>query len=345
MTGLVLEGGGTKGSYEAGAYIAFLKCGIKIDGVVGTSIGAINAAFIASGRGHELPKIWRSINISSLIGLSDDYHEELKKGITFSLIKKSFKNIISAIENKGLELNNLREFLEKELDIEKLYKSPIDFGLVTVKRKGLEPLYLFKEDMLKEKMIDYILASSYLPIFKKEKLIDDNFYLDGGFYDNGPVNMLYKKGYDKIFLIKADGIGITKKFDPSKVTIIKPSRYVGLTIELNSNIVNENIRMGYFDTMRVLKKLDGNIYTFKKRSVSYYKRINRNISAPEYRRVKNFFGTNTYKDTTIKALEYIMKKEEYNYYKIYNAYKEIKYIRKKCQKEHFIYEYISNLKF
>ena len=52
--------------------------------------------------------------------------------------------------------------------------------------------------MQKDKIKDYILASCYLPIFKKEKLIDDNYYLDGGFYDIGPVSMLLNKGYNKI---------------------------------------------------------------------------------------------------------------------------------------------------
>ena len=49
MNGLVLAGGGVKGSYQIGAYLAFKSCGIKIDGVVGTSIGSFNAALIVSG--------------------------------------------------------------------------------------------------------------------------------------------------------------------------------------------------------------------------------------------------------------------------------------------------------
>jgi len=34
--GLVLEGGGAKGAYQAGAYKALLELGIEIDGVSGT---------------------------------------------------------------------------------------------------------------------------------------------------------------------------------------------------------------------------------------------------------------------------------------------------------------------
>ena len=39
MRGLVLEGGGAKGAYQAGAIKALEKKGIKFDGVAGTSTG------------------------------------------------------------------------------------------------------------------------------------------------------------------------------------------------------------------------------------------------------------------------------------------------------------------
>ena len=54
MNGIAFSGGGLKGAYQVGAYKAFLDCNIKIDGFVGTSIGALNAAIIASGKYEEL---------------------------------------------------------------------------------------------------------------------------------------------------------------------------------------------------------------------------------------------------------------------------------------------------
>ena len=48
MIGLVLSGGGVKGAYQVGSYFAFKKCHIKIDGIVGCSIGSFNAAMIAA---------------------------------------------------------------------------------------------------------------------------------------------------------------------------------------------------------------------------------------------------------------------------------------------------------
>jgi len=49
---LVLQGGGALGAYQVGVYEALHEAGIEPDWVIGTSIGAINAAIIA-GNGRE----------------------------------------------------------------------------------------------------------------------------------------------------------------------------------------------------------------------------------------------------------------------------------------------------
>lgn len=49
QTALVLCGGGAQGAAEIGFYQAMVEQGIKPDFIVGTSVGALNGAFIASG--------------------------------------------------------------------------------------------------------------------------------------------------------------------------------------------------------------------------------------------------------------------------------------------------------
>ena len=78
MTGLVLGGGGVKGSYQVGAYLAFKKCGIKIDGVVGTSIGSFNAALIVSGMEKELYNCWKDVNVGELLNFNTKYIDLFK---------------------------------------------------------------------------------------------------------------------------------------------------------------------------------------------------------------------------------------------------------------------------
>lgn len=62
MRYLVLCGGGSRGAIEAGFAQALWEAGVQFDGIVGSSVGAVNGAFLAAG-GHpdELAKIWRSL--------------------------------------------------------------------------------------------------------------------------------------------------------------------------------------------------------------------------------------------------------------------------------------------
>src|SRR5271155_4881545 len=60
---LVLQGGGALGAYQVGVYQALHEAGIEPDWVIGTSIGAINAALIAGNpadaRVGRLSEFWR----------------------------------------------------------------------------------------------------------------------------------------------------------------------------------------------------------------------------------------------------------------------------------------------
>ena len=62
---LVLSGGGALGAYQAGAYAALEKCGVRPNWIAGTAIGAINAAIIAGNPPHErasqLRRFWQEI--------------------------------------------------------------------------------------------------------------------------------------------------------------------------------------------------------------------------------------------------------------------------------------------
>jgi NTE family protein len=69
--GLVLQGGGALGSYQAGVYEALESSGYTPDWVAGISIGAINAAIIAGNapkdRMHRLRSFWQEITAPTML--------------------------------------------------------------------------------------------------------------------------------------------------------------------------------------------------------------------------------------------------------------------------------------
>ena len=63
---LVLSGGAALGAYQAGAYAALERCGVRPNWIAGTAIGAINAAIVAGNLPHErvprLRQFWRELS-------------------------------------------------------------------------------------------------------------------------------------------------------------------------------------------------------------------------------------------------------------------------------------------
>lgn len=345
MTGLVLAGGGVKGSYQIGSYLAFKKLGIKIDGVVGTSIGSFNAAMIVSGKDKELYDFWVNVDVGKILNFSSKYVDSVNKKDTFKKFIYGLEEIGSILKSKGIDKNNLKKLLDEMLDEDLIRNSPLDYGLVTVRLNDLKPLYLFKEDMEKGKMSEYILASCNLPLFKKEKYIDNKYYIDGGFYDNNPVNMLIKKGYDKVYSVEVNGIGFKQKtIDESKVIRIIPSRFLGSTLNVNKEKINENIKLGYYDTLKILKNYDGFNFIFKKQALWVYNRLAKKIDKELYTRVARYFHTKNAKETILKAIEYVMVKEDISYFHVYKLRHIIKYIKRNTEQEHFVYDFVKNLR-
>lgn len=257
---LALSGGGTRGAYEVGAYKALNEIGINIKAIAGTSIGALNGAMFLSANLEKAEDMYNKIDISNVLDVDDDINTD-KDIFDFRNI---FKIIKDYTKKKGLDNKPLKELIEKEVDIEKIYKSDIDFGLVTYSIKSKKALEVFKEDIKKEEFIDFLLASACFPIYKAQKIQDEE-YFDGFFHDNMPINMLIKRGYKNIIAIDLGSKNANKKLIDKNVYVklVKPSENLGGIFEFNKDRIKFNMKLGYLDTMKAFNKLRGHMYYFR----------------------------------------------------------------------------------
>ena len=343
--GIAFAGGGVKGSYQIGAYYAFKKCHIKINGVTGTSIGSFNAAMIAAHKEKELLAFWQNPHVAQILGIDEKLASNINnKKIDKNFFKLSLKEVKKIFKNSGLPTTGLKEVLEKYHLEEDLRKSDIEFGLSTLRLKDAKPLDLFIEDMPKGSLNNYILSSCYLPIFKQEKLEDDSYYFDGGIYNNSPYNTLLKRGYDKVYSIELKGIGFKQiPLDSHKVIPIIPSRKLSLMLSISNEAIINNIKIGYYDTLKVLKNYDGYKYIFKKKNNKYYKKLNSHVDKNTYNLVKGFTRAKNDKEIVLKSLEYLLDKNHETYFKIYNVSLLIfKY--RKLKDDSLIVKYLKSLK-
>lgn len=257
--GLVLAGGGTKGAYEVGVWKALCEMNINVKAIAGASIGALNGALFLQDDYSAMEKMYENIKINNIMNV---------KGVNSDKNIFDLSNIFNLAANytkqKGIDNTPLREMIKKYVNMDKLYDSKIDFGLVTYSVKNKTPLMKFKNEIPKEEMENYLLASSCFPIFKPQ-IIDGEEYFDGGLYDNIPSNMLIEKGYKNIIIADIAGVGFSKKTINKDVyvKVIHPSEDLGGTFDFNHERIINNIKLGYLDTLRSFNKLQGHIYYFK----------------------------------------------------------------------------------
>ena len=273
---VALEGGGARGAYHMGAIKALMELGYEISAISGTSIGAINGAMIVQGDFDKAYEIWNSIKYSTLFDIDD---EKLKRALDINLdmdvIKYLSKKLTETLKNKGIDTRKIRKILEDNIDEEKIRNSNIVYGLVTICVTDRQAKELFIDQIEKGKLIDYIMASSCLPIFKSAK-IDDKSYLDGGFFDNCPVGMLIERGYKEIFAIRVhkkmrirNYKNIVKTSDAT-IHMIESIDKLPSILSFDTNISRELLKRGYFDTLRAIKGLDGNYFYIEKSDEDFY---------------------------------------------------------------------------
>lgn len=251
---LVLSGGGAKGAYQLGVYKALKKLNINIDIITGTSIGSINGAALAAGDYRKAKKLWLTMETSKILSY------DVKNPKHYPKIAKEI------LENKGMKFDKAEEFLTKSLDENAIRKSKVDYGLVTVNLKTRVPKMLTKNEIPKGKLISYIIASATCFPAVELKEIDGEYFVDGGYYDNLPINLAIDMGADEIIAVDLTTIGLKQKVKDKNVKIdyIKNKNKQRFTLDFDPEIAKKNIKIGYNDTMKYYNKLEGNNYTFKK---------------------------------------------------------------------------------
>lgn len=161
---VALSGGGVKGFAHLGVLKALEEKNITPDYLAGVSAGAIVGSFIAAGRSPS--EVMELIN-------EKDFFDFAKVGIP----------------DRGIfSLDNMTENLKKSLNVETFeeLKLPFYVGAANIERARME--YFNKGELIK-----VIQASSSIPVLFSPVEINGELYVDGGLFENLPVNPLLKK--------------------------------------------------------------------------------------------------------------------------------------------------------
>ncbi|PPK79119.1 NTE family protein [Lacrimispora xylanisolvens] len=264
--GLVLEGGGAKGAYQIGAWKALREEGVKIKGIAGASVGSLNGALICMDDLDRAEEIWKNIDYSQVMSVSNETMEALKKKDFKSLnLQELIAKGFQLVKDGGFDITPLKDLIANVVgDEARIVDSDRELYSVTYSVSDHKELVV---DLRKGEMgtvKDMLLASAYFLAFKNEKL-GGKRYMDGGGFNNVPLDVLIDHGYEDIIVIRIYGWGADKERvvkipDGTKVYHIAPRQDLGGILEFDKKQARKNLTLGYYDAKRFLYDLAGRIY-------------------------------------------------------------------------------------
>ena len=239
-TGLVLEGGGMRGLYTAGVLDVFMENGLRFDGVIGVSAGAIHGCSFLSGQ----------------IGRSIRYYKKYCSDPRFMGIRSFLRtgNVVG-VDFCYHELPDKLDIYDHETFLKNIKNT--DFYVTCTNVETGKPEYRLVTDMRSQ--IDLIRASATLPYVSKIVATDGKKYLDGGCTDSIPVEAFIKMGYERNVVILTRPADHVRKPEHKLMAGLMYRKYPQLVKALRSHHVRYN------RTVRRIAALEreGNIFVIR----------------------------------------------------------------------------------
>lgn len=183
-TAFVLSGGGNRGASQVGMLRALSERGVVPDLVVGTSIGAVNAAFFAGQPTLEgtylMAEMWRNI-------ATEDVFPHGRLHGTWRFLER--RDGVYPIEG-------LRKLVAGFLRFDRLEDSPLPLTVVATRLADGAETWLSEGPA-----VDSVLASAALPAVFPVVEVDGARYLDGGVLNNAPISVALAGGARRIYLL------------------------------------------------------------------------------------------------------------------------------------------------
>ena len=262
---IVLAGGGAKGAYQIGFWMALRELGIDFDIVTGSSVGALNAALFVQGDFDAALSMWENIKTEDIFEKSPSHISTIMntEGLANGL-KPIFGDLASDAVNERFDSYPLAKLIESRLDEEKVRSSGKILGIMTTEYPIFKCASFTLNDIPKGRIGDYLLASSTVFPSMEPKAIRGKKYVDGGYSDNIPVNLALDLGANEIIACFLNASGVNGKYQTDyPVRIVKPHFYLGPSMDFDSKTAKRNIVLGYNDTMRSFGNYEGHWYTFQ----------------------------------------------------------------------------------
>ncbi len=180
----VLSGGGSLGAVQVGMLLALTESGIRPDLLIGTSVGAVNAAWMGAAPDHsgavELAEIWMG----------------LRRQDVFPLSPWTGARGLLGRSNHVIDNDSLRNLLESFIPYERLEEAKVPVHVITTELKSGRAVAFSSGPA-----VPALLASTAIPGVFPPITIARREYVDGGVANHTPVTAAIELGASTIYVL------------------------------------------------------------------------------------------------------------------------------------------------
>jgi NTE family protein len=184
-TAFVLSGGASLGALQVGMLRALYERGVTADVLVGTSVGALNAAFIASRpqtpeTTGELARVWRRI----------------QRADAFPLSLRTVVGGLSGQRDHLVPAHGLRRIVERHVELDDLADAAVPLSLIAFDVTAGAEVALGDGPA-----VDAILAACSIPGIFPPMAIGEKLLVDGGVVNNTPISHAVELGAERVYVL------------------------------------------------------------------------------------------------------------------------------------------------
>lgn len=181
-TGLVLEGGASRGYFTVGALDALIDIGFKADLLVGTSAGVANGiSFVSNQRGRGLKIGLEYLNDKRYMGMRHLLNPKKRSYYNVEFVFDELPNKLVPFDSEAYDKSGCK----------------VVAALTNIETGKCEYHTVTSEDRKWKKVV----ASCALPLLFQPVEIDGNLYMDGGISNSIPFQKALDEGCDKVLVI------------------------------------------------------------------------------------------------------------------------------------------------
>ncbi len=240
MKALVLGGGSMKGAFQVGAIQSVLENGFEPDMVYGISVGALNTTFLANEIGRQYSEegkiSWPLAGRKLLEFWVKNITQPQDISTLRSRVMLGMNTLMSRFDGL-VDPAPLHLLIRKNVKDKYLRHTPVKVKVGAVNVQSGEIKYVSPQE---PHFLDFVRASSSIPMLMPAIAIGNQMYLDGGLREVAPIRQAIADGATEIVIIACHSPHLYQPEDMNPqnlITLVERVRDITINEYANSNII------------------------------------------------------------------------------------------------------------